>query len=299
MTQRTVAVIGNIGIDTNVYLPGADVDFSVESNFTTNLDCVGQAGGCSTRGYARLGCETAFIGSVGEDPCGHWIRETLEDDGVDTSGLFIDPRGTCRSINLMYRDGRRRNFYDGKGHMELEVDVARCRSILAGARLAHFHIPNWARHLLGVARECGCTIACDLQDVTDPHDPYRRDFIEAADVLFFSAANYDDPAPVIGVLRGYNPGALMVIGMGARGCMSVSKSETRHHSPVELPAPVINTNGAGDSLAVGFLTSHVLEGRDVEESVRRGQIAARHCCTLMDNSTGLITCEELEGYALL
>jgi sugar/nucleoside kinase (ribokinase family) len=36
----------------------------------------------------------------------------------------------------------------------------------------------------------------------------------------------------------------------------------------------IDTNGAGDSLAVGFLVSRVLEGSSLEESIRRGQITA-------------------------
>ena len=33
-----VVVVGNVGVDTNVYSPGADIDFNVESNFTQNLD---------------------------------------------------------------------------------------------------------------------------------------------------------------------------------------------------------------------------------------------------------------------
>ena len=57
-----VVVVGNVGIDTNVYLPGRDIDFSVEANFTENLDCLGQAGGYASRGYAQLGRRTAFIG---------------------------------------------------------------------------------------------------------------------------------------------------------------------------------------------------------------------------------------------
>ena len=54
-----VAVVGNVGIDTNVYIAGADIDFGVESNFTENLDYVGQAGGYAARGYAQLGKRTA------------------------------------------------------------------------------------------------------------------------------------------------------------------------------------------------------------------------------------------------
>jgi len=35
-----VVVVGNAGIDTNVFLYGADVDFSVEANFSDTLDTV-------------------------------------------------------------------------------------------------------------------------------------------------------------------------------------------------------------------------------------------------------------------
>ena len=49
-----VVVVGNVGIDTNVYLPGSDIDFSVEANFTENFDYVGQAGGYASQGFAQL-----------------------------------------------------------------------------------------------------------------------------------------------------------------------------------------------------------------------------------------------------
>ena len=49
-------VVGGAGVDTNVYLLGDDIDWSVESNFTRNVDCVGQAGGYSSRLFARHTC---------------------------------------------------------------------------------------------------------------------------------------------------------------------------------------------------------------------------------------------------
>jgi len=84
-------VVGNVGVDTNVYFHGAEVDFGREANFTENLDCVGQAGGYACRGYAQLGKRTAFIGYVGDDFNGHFIRDELARDGVDTTAVFIDP----------------------------------------------------------------------------------------------------------------------------------------------------------------------------------------------------------------
>jgi sugar/nucleoside kinase (ribokinase family) len=298
MADKTfdVAVVGNVGIDTNVYAHGQAIDLGVESNFTEDLDYVGQAGGYASRGFAQLGKKTAFIGYVGDDPHGHWIRDELARDGIDTSALFIDPAGTSRSINLMYPDGRRKNFYDGKSHMTLQPDLALCRSVLARARLAHFNIPNWARHLLPIAQECGLTISCDIQDVVHLDDPYRRDFIQHADILFFSATNVDDPRDMMEACLRMKPGQIVIVGMGARGCALGSTAGIRFFEPVDMPEAVIDTNGAGDGLAAGFLSSYVLEGYSPQDAIRRGQITARYTCTQKASSSHLIRPDQLERF---
>jgi sugar/nucleoside kinase (ribokinase family) len=289
--------VGNAGIDTNVYAYGDDIDFTVEANFTQNVDYLGQAGGYASRGYARLGARTAFIGSVGDDFQGRFILDEFARDGIDTSAVFVDPAGTARSINFMYRDGRRKNFYDGKGHMQLQPDLAACRAVLAGARLAHFNIPNWARSLLPMARELRVPIACDLQDVVTADDPYRRDFVQQADILFFSAVNYPDPTPLTRRFFEAGPAVqVILVGRGAEGCALGTRDGVRFFGPVSMDAPVIDTNGAGDALAAGFLTSYLLDGCSLEDSVWRGQIAARYTCTLKATSSELITREALDGY---
>ena len=289
-----VVVVGNVGIDTNAYLPGGDIDFSVEANFTENLDYVGQAGGYASRGYARLGKRTAFIGYVGQDHNGRHVREVFAQDGIDTTALFVDPQGTARSINLMYRDGRRKNFYDGKGHMRLQPDLEACRRVLARARLAHVHIPNWARHLLPVARELGLTIGCDIQDVTSADDAYRQDFVDYADVLFLSAVNYPDPSPLIEAYLSRRPDLIVVVGLGAEGSALGTEAGIRLLPPVEMDQPVIDTNGAGDGLAVGFLSSYILDGYGLVESVLRGQIVARYTCGLRATTSELMTMAQLD-----
>jgi sugar/nucleoside kinase (ribokinase family) len=292
-----VTVIGNVGIDTNIYKPGSEIDFNVEANFTENVDYVGQAGGYAGRGYAQLGYATAFIGYVGDDHNGRFIRDEFTHDGIDLSALFVDPAGTSRSVNFMYEDGRRKNFYDGKSHMTLRPDLAVCANALNQARLAHFNIPNWARMLLPIAHNVGVTIACDLQDVTRLDDPYRADFIDYADILFFSAANFNSPAPFMEALLHKNPHQIVVSGMGARGCALGTSSGIRFFEPVTMiDEPVIDTNGAGDGLAVGFLSSYVLNRLSLEDSIKRGQIAARYTCTQKASSATLINTDQLTRY---
>lgn len=291
---RDVVVVGNIGVDTNVYLPAGSHAGALESSFTDDIDTIGQAGGYSSFGFAALGRRAGFIGYLGDDALGRWIEDELEAAGVDRL-LFVDPAGTSRSVNLMARDGTRKNFYDGKSHMRLAPDLERCRAFLAGARLAHFHLPNWARHLLPIARELGIAISTDLQDVTSVDDPYRRDFIDGSDILFCSAVNLE-PQAVAEALLVCNPRALIVLGMGARGAgLCTAADGFRSFPPVELDRPVIDTNGAGDSLAVGFLVGHVLEGRPPEEAIFWGQTAARWACTERVKWRRLVTPDQLQA----
>jgi len=193
------------------------LDPEAEGNFTRNHDYVGQAGGFASRGYARVGYRTAFVGALGDDLAGAMARDALARDGVDLRGVFRDPEGTARSVNLVFGDGRR-FFYDGKGHMGLRPDLDACRRMLARAQLAHVNIPNWARLLLPLARELGVPVGSDVQD------------------------------------------------------------------------------GAGDALAVGFLSARVLEGKSLEEAVMWGQAAARHACAQPAPKTNLVTASELRRY---
>lgn len=288
-----VAIIGNVGIDTNIYNHNQTIDLAVEANFTENIDYVGQAGGYCARGFAQLGYQTAFIGYIGDDFNGKHILDEFARDGINVDAMFIDPAGTSRSINFMFPDGRRKNFYDGKSHMTLRPDPGLCKSILAKTKLAHFHIPNWARLLLPIAKELGVTISCDLQDIVDLNDEYRQDFIRFSDILFFSNVNHESPAHFIQAILQKYPDKIIIAGMGSAGCALGTNHGIEYFEPVTMDSAVLDTNGAGDGLAVGFLSGYCLENRDLYESIRRGQIIARYTCSLKATTSGLITREEL------
>jgi sugar/nucleoside kinase (ribokinase family) len=195
----------------------------------------------------------------------------------------------------MYQDGRRKGFYDGRGSMSLQLDLAPGRALLARSRLAHFSIVNWARQLLPSARELGVFVSVDLQDVVSADDGYRQDFVDAADAILFSSANHADPTPLIEAYLRRNPRLRCVVGMGARGAALASADGIAWFAPVPHPQPVADTNGAGDSLAVGFLAGHVLDGYAPADAVLRGQILARHTCTLVATSEGFLGPRELDA----
>jgi fructokinase len=103
----------------------------------------GAAGGAPANvavGLARLGVNVGFVGKVGDDPFGAFLRRTMADAGVDITGLRSAPGArTTLAFVATRSDGQKDiNFYRNPGADMLltveEVDLVSLRS----ARLFHF-----------------------------------------------------------------------------------------------------------------------------------------------------------------
>lgn len=297
-----VLVVGSVGVDTVVYPPQQwRWDGPREGTLAEIRHTVAHGGGYAARGYAALGYRTGFVGHVGEDGEGTLVRETLQGDGVDLRGCVTSGR-TAHSVNVMGASGSRRNFYDPRMHGVEPPSPADVAPLLVGARMVHVNIPDWARHLLEPARHAGVAVLVDVQDAPGPDDGYRLDFVRAADVLCVSGADLDDPEAYARWAMSVGSASVVVIGLGARGAATVERGgPLQTWPPVRLPpdpatgaeAPLLDTNGAGDSLAVGIGSALLLDRLPLPEAVHRGQLAARWCCTLRATSTGLMTADQL------
>jgi sugar/nucleoside kinase (ribokinase family) len=274
-----ITVVGNPGLDTLVVLAQEDPDLAADGHFVRNVDTVGHAAAFVARACARLGHDTRILGSTGADVIGGLVRGVLAADGVDTALMFDDPAGTARSVNFVRPDGRRTFFYDGGSHMTLRPPEHSVEAALTGTDLVFAALPNWARTVVSRARALGLPVAVDLQDVRDPADPYRTDFIASADLVFASAAHLDDPVAAAVAWFAAGPASLVVFGMGARGAMVVQRGDdgpvVTAQPPPELDLPVVDTTGAGDSLATGFLDGLLFAGLSVADALHRGQVLAR------------------------
>lgn len=292
MTGPEVVVLGAAGLDTTVSIDSLDLELG-ESRFTGVVDGIGHAGGYAARLYAAAGRRVSFVGGIGDDLAGRELRRVLDLEGVDLAASFAEPRGTARSVNLALPDGRRRSFYDGRlGTGRPDPDaVAR---LLAGARLVHVNLPGWVRPLLPVVREAGALVACDLQDLPSPDDPYRADFVASADVLFFSGVDLADPEKAIRGLWRRSPQATIVAGLGPGGALLGAAGTVEAVPAPPLDLPVVDTTGAGDSLAAGFLVGRVFEGEGLAEALMRGQVTARHTCSLAQPKGGFARPAEIE-----
>jgi sugar/nucleoside kinase (ribokinase family) len=271
-------VVGNPGLDSLLLLGDDDPDLRADGHFVSIVDTVGHAAAFSARGLARLGHEVRILGAVGEDAIGRMVTSVLHEDGIDTGALFVDPAGTPRSVNFVFPDGRRTFFFDGGSHMTLRPPLPAVEAALLGADLVVCALANWGRHVARRARGMGIPVAVDLQDVRDPADPYRADFVAAADYLFASAAHVDDPVRAARGWFAQGPARMVVFGLGPRGAMLVPRDPVAPvlmQPPPPSDLPVVDTTGCGDSLACGFLDGLVLSGLPAAQALHRGQVLAR------------------------
>ena len=61
-------------------------------------------------GLARLGTDSAFVGSVGDDPFGRFIAEFLRSEGVDIAGVRFDRQRKTRLAFVSLTDSGERDF---------------------------------------------------------------------------------------------------------------------------------------------------------------------------------------------
>lgn len=89
---------------------------------------------------SRLGAKTAFIGKVGDDLHGHFLKEVLLKEGIDCKGLIIDPEAftTLAFVALAPTGERHFSFARKPGADTLlkpsEVD----ETMIRGSRVFHF-----------------------------------------------------------------------------------------------------------------------------------------------------------------
>lgn len=119
----------------------------------------------------KLGRKTAFLGKVGEDQFGKLLKETIEEVGVDTTGLRMDQEiPTTLAFVHTFPDGDRDfSFYRKPGadmmlrEDEVDYDVIRQAKIFHFGTLSMTDEPvrSATKKALEVAKEAGCLISLD------------------------------------------------------------------------------------------------------------------------------------------
>jgi sugar/nucleoside kinase (ribokinase family) len=239
-------------------------------------------------GVAALGGRPAFVGQVAEDQLGEIFAHDIRALGVEFRTPPIAgslPTGRC--LILVTPDGQRTmNTSPGASHL-LTVEALDEQQIRDAAILyleAYLWVPDEPRaamiRAIEVAHEAGRKVALTLSDIACI--ARRRDsflaLIErgAIDLLFANEnevralSGQDDIDSAIDALVEKVP--LVVCTCSEKGALAVERG-TRITVPAAPVDKVVDTTGAGDLFAAGFLSGQA-RGRSVEDSLRMGAIAA-------------------------
>ena len=240
-------------------------------------------------GVAALGGRAGFVGQVADDQLGQIFTHDIRALGVDfDTPAKTDGSPTGRCLILVTPDAQRTmNTFRGAAH-ELSVDALDTGQIRSAAIL-YLEAYLWRSagprgamdEAMRIAHEAGRKVAFTLSDIAciAPHRPEIMAMLDsgAIDMLFAneaeiqSLAETDDTGSAIGAIRGKAP--LLVVTCGADGAMAVQGDAEARVPIARIGKGVVDTTGAGDLFAAGFLVAQA-RGLGLEESLRIGSLAA-------------------------
>lgn len=247
----------------------------------------GGSGANTIAGIASLGGEVAFIGKVSGDDLGQEFASDMASLGVEflSGGPASDiPTGRC--IIAVTPDAQRTmNTYLGVSTL-LAFDDLDASIVAAGAVLyleGYLFDRDEAKHAFrqaaSLAHGHGRVVALTLSDAFCV-DRHRSDFRalvrDEIDVLFAnedelkSLYEVDDFDEAVALLR--HDCHIAAVTRSEKGSVIVTRDDV-HAVPAAPVAAVVDTTGAGDLFAAGFLRG-LTQGKDLTSCARIGAIAA-------------------------
>ncbi|MAX00698.1 MAG: adenosine kinase [Sphingomonas sp.] len=239
-------------------------------------------------GIAALGGKCGFIGQVADDELGKIFAHDIRSVGIDfdTPAREGEPT-TARCLIFVTPDGQRTmNTFLGASQFlpaeALDADfIAKGEILYLEGYLWDPEEPRAAmRRAIEIARKAGRRVAFTLSDTfcIDRHgDDFRKLIADGLiDILFANEnelqalAQSDDFDACVEKIAAQVP--LLVVTRSEKGAIAV-KDGTRVEVPAEPIARVVDTTGAGDLFAAGFLRGQA-QGRSVADSLKMGAICA-------------------------
>jgi ribokinase len=248
-----LCTLGDLLLDVIVRL-GEPLAAGADANAITRTAPGGQAANVAAWA-AALGAEARFVGKRGADDAGRLVAAGLAARGVEVAGPVAEGRNGV-VVSLVGPDGDRtmasdRGVAPELAPEELEPRWFECDHLhVAGYSLMRSPIADAAERAVALARAAGARVSVDLSAWTRIREvgPARfRERLErlAPDVMFANEAEWE-------VLGGaYALAGTTVLKRGGRG-VSVLSADARVDLPA-APAEPVDTTGAGDALAAGYL----------------------------------------------
>ena len=249
---------------------------------------------------AANGQSVAYVGRVGDDVLGRAGTEHMRTAGV-VPYVAVDPvlpSGTC--IVIVGPDGERTMLPDPGANAGLEPADLPDALFVDGA---HLHLSGYVLLVEGSrpaglaalarARACGMTTSVDVASAGPLADTGGRQFLSwmgHVDLLF---ANEHEARVLVDLPEGSGPRAAaealssvshhVVVKLGAEGALWLGpavQGESQFAQVSAHIADVVDTTGAGDAFAAGFLPAH-FAGADAVTALTAGTQLAAQCVALV------------------
>lgn len=254
------------------------------------VEISGGSAGNTAAGVAAFGARAAFVGKVADDILGQVFAHDIRAIGVDfdtrpATGDAAD-RGTARCLILVSPDAQRTmNTYLGVAALlepdDVDVElVARSSVVYCEGYLWDEPVAKAAlRKAMDAAHELGTAVSFTLSDgfCVDRHRHEFLDLVEhRVDILF---ANEQEICSLYEV-DDFEEAARRVTGHCAVACLTRSEkgsvilsADGGRIDVAAGPTTVVDTTGAGDLYAAGFLSGWA-RGESLEVSGRMAAVAA-------------------------
>jgi sugar/nucleoside kinase (ribokinase family) len=236
---------------------------------------IGSSSAIFACGAARLGLRVAFVGKVGDDEFGRFMLRELQQRGIDTTGVVIDPAIPTGLSVILSRPSDRAILTHLGSIAALrfdEIDLA----LLSRAR--HLHMGSYylldalrpdVPRLFYEAQRRGLTISIDTNyDPTEKWDGHLREVLQRVDVFLPNETELLAITREDSIEAGLDRLAeipIVAVKLGARGAIARCGSEIVHAN--SIPVNVVDTTGAGDSFDAGFLYGYLTE-RSLSQSLQ-------------------------------
>ena len=252
------------------------------------LQVSGGSAGNTAAGVAALGARAGFIGQVAPDGLGDFYANDLRSTGVEFTTAATDfGVPTARSMVLVTPDGHRtmNTFLGAAQNLPPsaldEAQIASSAILYLEGYLWDPETPRYAMiRAIEVARGAGRKVAFTLSDTfcIDRHRDGFNDLIDGGriDILFANEAEIQALAGIphleSAVAAVAGKVETLVVTRSEDGALAIRNGE-RADVPAEPVGQVVDTTGAGDLFAAGFLVGYA-RGKSLEDSLRLGAIAA-------------------------
>lgn len=303
MKKYDIVTFGDLCVD--FLMTGADVvpEFGQVEKIVDDY-YLEMGGSCSIFACqaAKLGMRVAILGKVGRDQFGELILNRMQESGVDTQFVKVDPSlKTGCGIALCKPDGDRAILtYMGTINVLTEKDVsdewlAMARHLHHGSYYLHTGLRPGIPGIFRRAKALGLTISLDTN--WDPDEEWGKGLDKVIGMVDVFLPNEQEALRIAktdnldqAIVKLHRLGAKVVaVKQGAKGAL-VSDGRVTHHCEVK-PVTGGDSVGAGDSFDAGFLVGW-LRGLPIDKALRIGCACGRSVASQVGGVKGQLTWEE-------